>query len=146
MSKYRRDPHHPLCVFGDKYGLTPRELGFLLGLDEQTIRCFQSDEGITDEWVLEFCQDPMMEPKYLDKRIHDAMLASYMDLGDTADEAENKIHKRFSPLKRWRKAKGLTQEAAAKMLDITVSALSRYEHNDRTVPDWVLDLIQGELA
>lgn len=146
MSKYRRDPHHPLCVFGDKYGLTPRELGFLLGLDEQTIRCFEADEGITDEWVLEWVQDPMMTEEQLGKRVRNAMMASYLDLGVLPEEAEEKIRKRASPVRRWRKSKGLTQEAAATLLGITASALSRYEHNDRTVPDRILDLICGELA
>lgn len=146
MSSLRRDPHHPLCVFGDKYGLTPRELGFLLGLDEQTIRCFEADIGITDEWILDFCTDPMMEPKYLEKRIYDAMFASYTDLGISEEDAEAKILKRFSPVRRWRKSKGMTQDEAASLLGITASAVSRYEHNNRAVPDWILDLIQGELA
>ena len=141
-----RDLNNPLCIFGDRFNMTPRELGFFFELDEQTIRCYQADEKITDEWVLDFCRDPMMDIGYLEKRVKAAMMASYLDLGVDRDEAEDKIRKRLSPLRRWRKEKALTQEAAAQLLGITSSALSRYEVGNRPTPKDILNKIKGELA
>lgn len=146
MSNPRRDPHHPMCVFRDKWGMNHREMGYLLGLDEQAVRCFEADAKLTDEWIIEFCTDPMMSNEYLAKRVHDAMLKSYLDLGFDAECAETQILKRHSTVRRWRKEKGLTQMEAAKLLGVHYSTLSRYESNDRNVPDDILDKIEGDLA
>lgn len=146
MGNPRRDPHHPMCVFRDKWGMNPREMGYLLGLDEQAVRCFEADTKITDEWIIEFCTDPMMSNAYLAKRVHDAMLKSYLDMGFSNEDAEAKIIKRTSVVRRWRKEKGLTQMQAAELLGVHWSTLSKYESNDRNVPFEILDKIEGELA
>ena len=59
---------------------------------------------------------------------------------------EEKIVKRTSTVRRWRKEKGLTQLEAAKLLGVHHSTLSKYESNDRNVPFDILDKIEGELA
>lgn len=146
MGNPRRDPHHPMCVFRDKWGMNPREMGYFLGLDEQTVRCFEADTKVTDEWIIEFCTDPMMDTAHLSKRVHEAMLQSYTDMGLSKEDAEAKIVKRTSVVRRWRKEKGLTQVQAAELLGVHWSTLSKYESNDRNVPFEILDKIEGELA